>query len=256
MKTTMILTLGMILLTAPSLWAQTNHADYASMEIKDCNACHKASDVSLTHGSFWVTNHRLYAEKQPHNCKDCHKRSFCADCHYGGGIDDDLNRSQFGPDYMPRSHVTDWREIHPIKALDDPRSCERCHNAVKFCQACHNKFNPNDLMVKSHRRGWSDLEVKQGGPKHSIFNTAQCPTCHPNSLVPAHQWSSAHAQEARRNLASCQACHSDGQVCLKCHSAASGLRVSPHPKGWASIKGKLAGASNNKTCLKCHITVP
>ncbi|HXX57903.1 MAG TPA: hypothetical protein VEI96_07865 [Thermodesulfovibrionales bacterium] len=252
MKTKLILTLGMLLLTAPFLLAQTSHVDYATMEIKDCNACHKASDVPLNHGSFWVTDHRLYAEKQPHNCKDCHKKSFCVDCHYGGGIDDDLNRSQFGPSYMPKSHVTDWREIHPIKALDDTKSCFRCHNAVQFCQACHNKFNPNDLMVKSHRRGWSDLEVKAGGPKHEVFNTAQCPTCHPNSLVPANQWAPQHAQEARRNLSSCQACHSDGAICLKCHSAVTGLRVNPHPKNWDKISGRLSSASKNSTCIKCH----
>ena len=85
---------------------------------------------------------------------------------------------------------------------------------------------------------------------------AQCPTCHPNSLVPVHQWSSAHAKEARKNLTSCQSCHADGNVCMKCHSAVSGLKVNPHPRSWSSIKGRLSRASDNKSCLKCHLTVP
>jgi hypothetical protein len=108
----------------------------------------------------------------------------------------------------------------------------------------------------SHRRGWSDLEVKKGGPKHSQFNSSQCQTCHPNSLVPSHRWSSDHAREARKNLTSCQSCHADGQVCLKCHSAVTGLRVNPHPRGWDKISNKMKNKSNERTCIKCHITVP
>ena len=226
------------------------------MEIKECNACHQSNGVTLNHGSFWVKEHRLYAEKDPNNCKDCHMQSFCMNCHFGGGIDADLHRSQSGPNYMPKSHVTDWREIHPIKALDDPRSCYRCHDAKAFCEACHSKFNPNDLRLLSHRRGFSDIDVKSGGPNHAIFTPAQCPTCHPNSLVPTHRWSGDHAREARKNLNSCQTCHSDGQVCLKCHSAATGLRVNPHPRNWSKISGRLKNASNSRTCIKCHITVP
>jgi len=252
-----ILFIGIILiLSAPAVWSLTSHKDYATMAIKDCNACHESSDVTLNHGALWTREHRLYAEKHPNNCKDCHQQSFCLDCHYGGGIDRDLNVSQSAPDYLPKSHVTDWREMHPIRALDDPRSCYRCHDAVKFCQDCHSKFNPNDLRVLSHRRGWSDLEVKKGGPKHSQFNSSQCQTCHPNSLVPSHRWSSDHAREARKNLTSCQSCHADGQVCLKCHSAVTGLRVNPHPRGWDKISNKMKNKSNERTCIKCHITVP
>ena len=246
-----------VFLTASAAWSLTAHQDYATMQIKECNACHEGSGATLNHGAMWQKEHRLYAEKFPNNCKDCHQQSFCLDCHQGGGIDRDLHVSTFGVDYMPKSHRTDWKEIHPIRAFDDPnRYCYRCHDAKAFCQACHDKFNPNDLRLASHRRGFSDIEVKQGGPNHSVFNVAQCPTCHPNSLVPVHQWSAEHAKEARKNLTSCRSCHSDGNVCMKCHSAVSGLRVNPHPRSWSSIKGRLSSASNNKTCLKCHLTVP
>ena len=242
---------------SPAVWALTRHTDYATnMEIKFCNECHISNNVAANHTSTWVKEHRIYADKKPNNCQDCHQLSFCLDCHKGGGINADLHSSQSGPDYMPKSHRTDFREIHPIKAKEDPTSCYRCHDAKRFCLECHSRFNPNDLAMASHRRQFSDINLKSVGPNHTIFNTEQCPTCHPNSLVPTHRWSADHAREARRNLSTCQTCHPEGDVCMKCHSAATGLRVNPHPRSWGSIRGRLGRASDNRTCLKCHITVP
>lgn len=233
-------------------WALTEHKDYAQLEIKDCNSCHQSSGVTLNHGSFWMREHRLYAEKRPNNCQDCHQQSWCLDCHQGGGIDRNLHTSNSGPDYMPKSHRSDFREIHPIRAFDDPRSCNRCHDTKNFCDECHNKFNRNDLRVQSHRRGFSDLELRPAGPRHSLFTPDMCQTCHPDSVLPKHRWSAEHAREARKNLNTCQACHADGDVCLKCHSALTGLKINPHPRNWGRISGKLKDASNNRTCIKCH----
>jgi hypothetical protein len=247
-----ILLIIFILSVGTQAWAQTPHQDYVEMNIRDCNDCHQSNEVAPTHGSMWVKEHRLYAEKEPNNCQACHQQSFCLDCHTGGGIDPDLHASTSGVDYMPKSHRTDFRELHPIKTFDDPKSCLRCHDQKQFCVTCHNKFNPNDLRFLSHRRGFSNIEVSAGGPQHSTFSTSQCQTCHPNSVLPTHNWTSSHAQEARRNLMSCQSCHSDGETCLKCHSAISGLRVNPHPENWGDIADKLKSYSNNRTCIKCH----
>ena len=253
-----IILLGILLLTFSSLaWALTNHADYATMEIKDCNACHKSSGVTFNHGSMWMDEHRILAEKKPNNCKDCHNQSFCLDCHTGGGIDADLHVSNFGADYKPRSHRTDFRELHPLKALDDPRSCYRCHDAKRFCNECHSKFSFNRLDFSFVSHAFSDIDVNQVGTKHTAFTNAQCQNCHPklsngNVLLPKLQWSTEHGREARRNIASCQTCHPEGDVCMKCHSATTGLQVNPHPKNWGRISGRLQKASNNRTCVKCH----
>ncbi|MDA8169812.1 MAG: hypothetical protein M0Z59_08990 [Nitrospiraceae bacterium] len=252
MRKTVLFLVLVIISMGVAAWPATPHKDYATLKIKDCNACHQSNGVAPTHGSMWVKEHRLYAEKKPNNCADCHQLSFCSDCHYGGGLNPDLSVSNFGVDYMPRSHTTDFMEIHPIKALDDPRSCYRCHDAQKFCAECHNKFNPADLRFVSHRKGWSDLEVSAGGPKHSSFSSSQCQTCHPNSVLPTHSWTDAHASEARRNLATCQGCHPDGDVCMKCHSAQTGLKINPHPRGWDNVSGRLRSSGNNRTCIKCH----
>lgn len=250
-QTTILIFLFLGILTSAA-WALTSHVDYAKMEIKECTACHQSNGVPPNHGSMWSKDHRLFAEKMPNNCKDCHQQSFCLDCHTGGGIDRDLHVSNSGVDYMPMSHRTDFKEIHPIKALDDPQSCYRCHDEKRFCNECHSKFNQNDLMVLSHQKGYSNIEVSAGGPLHSTFTAAQCQTCHPNGMLSKHAWSDAHAREARQKLASCQSCHPDGDVCLKCHSAVTGLKVNPHPREWSKISGKLGKASNNRTCVKCH----
>ncbi|MBI3596455.1 MAG: cytochrome C [Nitrospirae bacterium] len=250
-RKTILLAIFMLGLGART-WAATPHEDYAKMSIPDCNGCHQSNGIAPNHGSIWVKEHRLYAEKEPSNCKACHQQSFCLDCHTGGGIDRDLHASTSGVDYMPKSHRTDFREIHPIKAFDDPNSCYRCHDQKRFCVDCHEKFNPNDLRFLSHRRGFSDIEVSAGGPQHSTFTPAQCQTCHPGSVLPTHNWTDSHAKEARRNLSSCQSCHADGETCLKCHSAVSGLKINPHPKNWGRIADRLKQYGKNKSCVKCH----
>ncbi len=255
-KAYILIVLLLVFCVGAGAWALSSHKDYASMAVRDCNDCHQSSGVTQNHGAMWTKEHRLYAEKQPNNCKDCHQLSFCLDCHTGGGLNADMHKANSGVDYMPRSHRTDFREIHPIAAKNDPRSCYRCHDAEKFCAACHSKFKRNDLSVFSHRRQFSDIQLTAAGAKHGVFTANQCQTCHPSGLVPVHQWSAAHAREARKNLATCQTCHPDGDVCMKCHSAATGLRVSPHPRNWGNIKGRLGRAGDNRTCLKCHITVP
>ncbi len=233
--------------------AKESHKDYADMKIADCNSCHKSEGVSPNHDADWLRSHRLLANQGEKNCGDCHDQSFCLDCHQGGGIDAKLSTRNYQADYTPKSHRSDWLEIHPLKALDNPQTCYRCHDN-NYCSQCHSKFRPQDLQFQSHRRQFRDIPLSSVGPNHELFNSAQCQTCHPGGLLTSHQWSADHAREARRNLQSCRSCHSDGDVCLTCHSAVagSGLRVSPHPRNWGSIKGNYRNASNKQTCLRCH----
>ena len=228
-----------------------SHKDYSEMKLAECNSCHKASGVAPNHDSDWLRGHRLLAGNAMANCAACHSQAYCLDCHQGGGIDADLKTMNYKKDYVPKSHRTDWLEIHPLKSLDNPQSCLRCHDQ-KYCSQCHSRFRATDLQFLSHRRQFRDIKLSAAGPQHEIFTVAQCPTCHPGGLVPSHQWSGEHASEARRNLQACQTCHSDGDVCLKCHSARSGIKVSPHPRNWDSIKNNYQDKSSGKSCRKCH----
>jgi hypothetical protein len=237
---------------ATLLYAREDHRAYRNTKIRECTECHRDANVSPNHQAAWNAEHRQVAVKPDAPCADCHEQSFCTDCHFGGGIDAGLHVSQDrGPNYKPKSHRSSFLEVHPIAAFDSPNSCQRCH-PTSFCSDCHARFQPQDLMFQSHRKGWSDRPAGGGGPKHSTFPPDSCGTCHPNSVLPSHVWSGSHAREARRNLPTCQSCHSDGETCLKCHSAKSGLRVNPHPDNWGSIQGKLNKAAGKRTCVKCH----
>lgn len=246
-----------MLLALSALYAQQavaqkqSHKEYASMKIAECNSCHKSEGVALNHDADWVRGHRVLAGKGEKNCAECHDQAYCLDCHQGGGIDAKLSTNNYRRDYIPKSHRSDWLDIHPLKALDNPQTCTRCHDQ-KYCSQCHSKFRSTDLEFLSHRRQFRN--VSPTNVFHATLNTASCPTCHPNSLVPTHIWASDHAREARRNLQSCQTCHSDGDVCLTCHSARSGLKVNPHPRNWGSIKGNLKDKSGGRSCIRCHDT--
>ncbi|MBI5904990.1 MAG: cytochrome C [Deltaproteobacteria bacterium] len=238
--------------SATLLYAREDHRAYSNAKIRECTECHRDANVSPNHQGAWNAQHGVIAVKPDAPCADCHDRSYCTDCHFGGGIDAGLHVSQDrGPNYKPKSHRSSFLEVHPIAAFDSPNSCQRCHPA-SFCSECHARFQPQDLMFQSHRKGWSDRPAVGGGPAHSTFPPDSCLTCHPNSVLPSHVWSGSHAREARRNLPTCQSCHSDGETCLKCHSAKSGLRVNPHPDNWGSIQGKLNKAAGQRTCVKCH----
>jgi hypothetical protein len=221
-KLRLLIILSVFLGFGVTAWSLSPHKDYATMKINDCNACHQSSGVTPNHGGFWTKEHRLYAEKRPNNCQDCHQLSDCLDCHTGGGIDQDLHVSTSGANYMPKSHRTDFREIHPIKAQDDPRSCYRCHDAERFCAACHSRFPKGTLNIKSHQ---------MLGPHGQRYTFAI----------------GEHSREARRNLQSCQACHPDGDVCIQCHSSG---KTNPHPRSW---NPRSSHGRDGKLCLRCHL---
>jgi hypothetical protein len=228
-----------------------SHGDYSSMKIAECNGCHKGEGVALNHDTDWVRGHRISAGKGSPNCTQCHDQAWCLDCHQGGGTDPKQSTQNFKRDFVPKSHRSDFLELHPLKALDNPQSCYRCHDQ-KYCSSCHAKFKSSDLQFVSHRRQFSDIKLSSIGPKHETFSVTQCQNCHAGSILPVHQWSAEHGREARRNLQSCQSCHSDGETCLKCHSSRSGLKINPHPRNWNAVKNNLKDKSKGRTCSKCH----
>lgn len=215
--------MGFLVIAFQFVSAKTSHIDYRDMKTAECASCHQSEGIAPNHGAFWVREHRVFAVKAGANCADCHDQSYCLDCHTGGGIEPDLTRSlSRRGEYMPKTHRSDWISIHPINALDNPQNCYRCHDAT-FCFDCHSKLKSNTLNIKSH--------VKTFVGQDFI-------------------WNSEHSREARRNLQSCQSCHPEGDVCLRCHSAKLSVRVNPHPKDWDG--SKLKSASGNRTCRVCH----
>lgn len=259
-----------LLWITPALAADFNHASHLNYidnascatcheegaeaikpEEKVCLGCHDPDFVAevkfpglATHGVSWVLSHSPAASAGTIDCALCHQQDFCLECHKSGFAD------EMGDSGNKRINVhrSDFQVSHPIAARTDPQLCSRCHEK-DFCVECHEEFAPEDLSLSSHRKGFTDGTL---GGAHAAFTDNQCQTCHPDSVLPAHEWSSKHAREARKNLATCQACHPDGDICIKCHSPRSGLGVNPHPGDWGKISGRLDRASGGKTCRKCH----
>lgn len=200
-----------------------NHKDYKDSAISDCNACHKGEGIAPNHDGDWLVKHRLVAEKPGSNCNQCHDQSYCLDCHKGGGINANLKSEGSRRDYAPSSHRSDFLSLHPIKALDNPQSCYRCHES-KQCSECHERFPRGSLRIKSH------LMLGLNSQKYSPLSASD------------------HATEARRNLQSCASCHPDGDVCVQCHRSGG---VSPHPRSWKA--GNWKDRTKGTVCLKCHL---
>ncbi|PLY12545.1 MAG: cytochrome C [Desulfuromonas sp.] len=221
-------------------------------EQQACLQCHDAAFLqnvvmpgTATHGPLWGLEHRPFAKGAQSDCASCHQQSDCLKCHQAGVADE---MGDFG-NTLANVHRSDFQVSHPIAARTDPQLCSSCHEN-DFCVDCHNAFAPADLALDSHRRGWSDLSV--GAASHADFDETTCDSCHSGSVLPSHDWSARHGREARKNLATCQACHPNGDICLTCHSATTGLRVNPHSKDWNEFSERLERASDGKTCRKCH----
>lgn len=236
-------------------------------DTKVCLDCHDqdlVDEVALgqnkTHGPVWALNHRREAIGTAANCASCHEQSFCLDCHQAGFADE---MGELGNN-MVNVHRSDFDVTHPIAARADQRLCSSCHES-RFCSDCHDewRFRTGDIDSPSHRRtfrlGFEDADFEAiHGPIRALDpsdSSLMCDTCHTgNSVVPDfHDWSVGHAREARRSLATCQACHPDGDACLRCHSARAGASAfNPHPSDWSDFSGNIEKASKGRTCRKCH----
>ncbi len=274
MKTSLILwtTVLVCFFAGPALAIEFNHDEHQAYleEGQTCTACHKPDSRMIvpakenclecheedfyagvsfsgtsTHGPVWSMNHRAPAKSGAIDCSACHEQEDCMECHKAGFADE---MGEFGNN-MINVHRSEFMVSHPIPARTDPQLCSSCHEN-KFCTDCHARFAPEDLAIQSHRKGWSMIEIS--GTSHEAFTDNMCQVCHPNSVLPAHEWSSSHSREARKNLATCQSCHPEGDTCLTCHSAKTGLRVNPHPRDWGDMKDRLQNASDNRTCKRCH----
>jgi hypothetical protein len=205
MKTTNAFTFGLaaaLALAAGPARAE-NHRQYADSKPEECRECHRGSGVMENHGLGFARDHRLLAQKQPNNCYDCHQQAWCSDCHHGGNSDHPMDRSlSRRGETMPETHRADYISIHSIKATDDPKSCQRCHETAKFCNDCHARSvtkTPANYQYKPH-----------------------APTFVGGQPDPA--WVSFHRAEARRNLTSCQSCHPSKSDCSSnaCHPGLGG----------------------------------
>jgi len=227
-------------------------------ERKGCFECHKEADIEETilgptksHTPSWNRVHGPDSQSTDAQCTQCHDLAFCVDCHKGGELGADLTKRTVRGNTVPETHSSRFRIVHPLKATgEQAQQCYACHDRQE-CVDCHLDTAPDSLKTLSHRRSWSQIEAGAGGPLHETFSLNQCDDCHPGGAISDADWSRDHAREARKSLSSCQTCHPDGNECMACHSATSGLTVSPHPGNWRRIQRKFKKESP-EVCEQCH----
>ncbi|MBN2404161.1 MAG: hypothetical protein JXE06_01120 [Coriobacteriia bacterium] len=97
-----------------------------------CDLCHAGKTTAerlsrgswaITHGPEWETTHGMGDLR---TCDACHDDKKCASCH-------DIK--------LP--HPMDFGSTHPAVALENPESCETCHDSVALCDACHGISMPH-----------------------------------------------------------------------------------------------------------------
>ncbi len=198
----------------------------------DCTPCHRQQDLRglvpasfLRHDVNWGKRHGAVARNEGQRCETCHAQTFCDACH---DATQRIAPQARNPEQLTAAfpHRFDVLQRHPLEAQANPGSCTTCHQRQE-CDACHVQRGVSAQAVGSaspHPFGWAS-------------GTAAA--------------NNSHAQAARRDLASCAACHDQGaaSTCVRCHKV-GGSGGSPHPPTFP--KGQpLTGM-----CLVCHGGTP
>jgi hypothetical protein len=206
-------------------------------------------------------------------CATCHARPSCAACHAAGSVRlvDELPEPRPGgpqgvllADVRPAGHTADFVMNHATAASVGAPDCAACHTQ-KQCADCHDAprkpgFHPVDFVLRHAPDAFGN--ETECAACHS--GEAFCRDCHMASgfaaggrtggafhdAVP--DWLLAHGRAARQNLEACTTCHAQS-TCLRCHSAKSGFRISPHGPGFDA--GAAADRST-QACGICHFSLP
>lgn len=197
-----------------------------------CTPCHRPQDLRglvptsfLRHDVSWGKRHGSAARNEGKRCETCHAQTFCDTCH-----DSTLRLAPQAraPDRLTAgfAHRFDVLQRHPLEARSNPGLCTTCHQRQE-CDACH------------VQRGVSAQAV--GAPSPHPFGWASGTATSNNG----------HGLAARRDLASCAACHDQGaaSVCVRCHKV-GGTGGSPHPPSFPKAQ-PMTGM-----CLVCHGGTP
>lgn len=193
-------------------------------QTNQCESCH-LNFVTLIPGDHRASNF-LRSHRQTTrlggldvSCQTCHTERLCQDCHLDGG----LKASGPGGDLMtdPRpkttpldspekmtlqmAHELNYRFTHGMDARGRSADCVACHSQQTFCAPCHEaggNVTQGNLRPATHLvPGYTTIGRGTGG--------------------------GLHAEQARRDMESCIACHDiEGRdpVCLTCHTPGGEVR--------------------------------
>jgi Cytochrome c7 and related cytochrome c len=198
-----------------------------------CTRCHQIADLRaskpvsfLPHTEGWMRRHASFARDAAQTCTTCHAQTQCDACH---DATQSLRVELRAPEAVDSQqvHRFDFLSRHATESRSQPAMCVSCHQK-QDCDACH------------ARRGISGASADPRNP-------------HPaNWAVGGFSTSNEHGRAARRDIASCAACHDQGAAsnCVRCHKVGA-FGGSPHPPGWRSSQPTTA-----ESCAICHRGAP
>ena len=228
-----------------------SHGNEIEAESQSCATCHSETSCRTCHGSaripeiaalphpgdgqpagvvvprtrppghlpMFATQHGTAAGTDMPRCTSCHIESQCAECH------EDPNRvasaATLPPEPRSGYHPANFLLRHGAEVFAVQTVCSDCHSTEAFCRDCHQS---------------TGLTIGTGGGAGGAFHDAQ-----PN-------WFFEHGRAARQGLEGCASCHQQTS-CLRCHSAKSGLRISPHGPGFDASR---VASRSTAACGLCH----
>lgn len=206
------------------------HEHQEQFDRGQCGPCHEGHDVArllpvtfMPHDANWTRQHGASARSGQAVCASCHAQKQCDDCHNTAQV---LSIEMRRPEEFERNfvHSGDFMTRHGFEARQNPSKCSTCHTP-QSCDGCH------------LQRGVSANALGARSPHPPGFMGS-------NTRDPEF-----HGRAARRDIASCAACHDQGPAtnCISCHRV-GGYGGNPHPRGW------MSGGTNRHegACRYCH----
>jgi hypothetical protein len=206
--------------------------DYNQGRCRPCHVTMKGLEPGkyFTHAGDWTRLHGPAARPSAESCAQCHDQTYCAECH--AATTTAARPSIIFPERVERDYIHrgDYVSRHMIDAEASPASCLRCHGK-NFCEACHEQQNLRGVLLSGgrdpHPDGWMNLASGE-----------------------------FHGDAARRNAASCAACHDqpgNQNACVACHRDLAGPQANIHPRSFRSKRDEKDIADNGM-CRACHVS--
>jgi hypothetical protein len=192
-----------------------------------CTNCHRTEDLRglkptsfLPHDAAWMRRHGDSARTDGAQCAMCHAQTSCDACHESSRP---LRAALANPGKIEREfvHRFDFISRHALESQLAPGQCFTCH-VRNECNACHASrgVSPSVRGAQNpHPPGWASGMI-----------------------------SNSHGAAARRDIASCAACHDQGAAsnCVRCHKVGA-MGGTPHMRGFKSTE-----PITSPSCAPCH----
>ncbi len=168
---------------------------------ESCEICHSANRV-VSPGGDLVIPHQHHVEFLKLRCSDCHHN-----LHTTLEAGESEETTKVGAAYY-----------HPV-------CWEKCHDGIRAtnkCNACHTRkaLPPSHRQADFSRLHGVTYPKKEDCAKCHGYTKDFCRDCHkkkPTSHLVGNYKATHRFDIAKKGLRTCQACHAEDNICLRCH---------------------------------------